>query len=45
VLANSALAIQTYTPERSLEEALAQAAESLHSGRALASFEQLKTLS
>lgn len=45
VLANSALAIQTYYPELSLEAARDQAAESLHSGRALASFERLKQLS
>jgi anthranilate phosphoribosyltransferase len=45
VLANSALAIQTYYPKLSLEAARDRAAGSLRSGQALASFERLKHVS
>ncbi len=45
VLANAALAIQTYHPERSLTMALAQAKSSLFEGKALNALQILKDLS
>ncbi|MGM9759846.1 MAG: anthranilate phosphoribosyltransferase [Parabacteroides sp.] len=44
VIANSAFAIQVIHPEKKIEECIAEARESLESGRALATFQKFLTL-